>query len=85
MNTKGKVHVANPPRGRVAVQTGDGFTIIEVTKETDFRVGDEVQWTNGTDMGSQTYRNVTTRMDVLVVVQNHWVVPEQLRQQLLLD
>ena len=85
MNTKGKIYSANAPRGRVAVKTEDGFTIIEVTNESDFRVGDEVQWINGTDLGSQTYRNITKGTDVEVVVQNHWVAPEQLRQQMLLD
>ena len=57
----------------------------KVTRETDFNLGDDVQWIYGTDTGSQTFRNVTRGTDVEVVVQNHWVAPGQLREQLLLD
>ena len=85
MNTTGKVYSVNLQRGRVAVKTEDGFTILEVVNEGDFRVGDTVQWTNGTDLGSQIYRNITKGTQVEVTVQNHWVAPEHLRHQLLLD
>jgi hypothetical protein len=85
MNTTGKVYSTNPPRGRIAIKTTDGFTIVEVTKEGDFRVGDDVRWLNGTDVGAQTYHNVTRGTDVQVTVQNHWVPSGHLREQMLLE
>ena len=85
METRGKVYSSNPPRGRVAVKTVDGFTIIDVKDQMDFHLGDDVRWASGTETGSQTIRNVSKGTDVAVVVLNHWVAAGQLREQLLLD
>jgi len=86
MSIRGTVHAANPRRGMIAIDTGAmGFTIIEVTDIAAFDVGDTVEWANNTGLGSQMYRNVSKGKDVQVYAQNHWVRPEHLRQQLLMD
>lgn len=85
MAMTGVVHSMNPRRGMVAIETeGHGFTIIEVTDAEDFEVGDVVKWPNNTACGSEKYENVTKGKTASVYVQNHWVSPQDLRQQLLL-
>jgi len=82
---RGVVYKANPPRGMVAIYTDEqGFTIIEVTDETTFEIGDQVQWEHSLNMGGETYRNLTKGIDVDVFVQNHGVSQQDLPQQLLM-
>ncbi len=80
----GTVHATNPTRDRIAIATGrNEFTIIEA-KTTAFEVGDRVEWQNDSALGPETYRNLTKGTAIPVNVQNHWVRPQQVREQLFL-
>lgn len=81
---RGQVRAINPARGMVAIQTPDGFTIIELTGD-DVELGDVIAWEDATAMGGETYYNVTQGRPIEVYVQNHHVSEARLRQQLLLD
>lgn len=80
---RGQVRVINPARGMVALQTPEGFTIIELTGD-DVELGDVVAWEDATAMGGETYYNVTQGRPIEVYVQNHHVPGARLRQQLML-
>jgi hypothetical protein len=82
---KGIVRTMNRRRGMVAIETdGYGYTIIELLGDDDIEVGDEMAWANDTGLGGEKYRNLTKNKVMDVYVQNHWVPPQQLRQQLLM-
>lgn len=81
----GVVAVINPRRGMVAVATeDDAYTIIELLGDWDLKVGDVLTWANGHGLGSETYMNVTKGTQARVFVQNHSVLREGLRRQLML-
>ena len=84
MAMRGIVSAINPRRGMVALQTGHGFTIIELLGNDEIEIGDELCWSDDTGLGSENYRNITKGTRFEVFVQNHWVSERQLRQQLLL-
>jgi hypothetical protein len=86
MKMNGVVHTINRKRGMVAIQTdGYGFTIIELLSDDEIDVGDRMHWENDTGLGDEKYRNVTKGTFMDVYVQNHWVTPAQLRQQLRME
>lgn len=86
MAMNGTVAAINRRRGTVAIATeGHGYTIIELLGDDDIEVGDQMAWANDTGLGGEKYRNLTKRKAMDVCVQNHWVAPQHLRQQLLVE
>lgn len=85
MRRTGKVAAINPRRGMVAISTpDDGFTIVELISSWEPEIGDEIAWSNGYGLGSETYENLTQGRLGEVFVQNHAVNQANLRAQLLL-
>jgi hypothetical protein len=80
----GTVHAINPARRMVAIATSDGFTVVELLRDGDVEIGDELAWQDYTALGSQVYANRTKHTQVRVSVRSHHVSEDQL-QQLLLD
>jgi hypothetical protein len=81
MKTAGKVAAGNPQRGLYAVQTDQGFTIVE-DLFGDIDVGDLLVWRSGWSLGEETYWNETKQTEAEVYVQNHGVGRATLRAQL---
>ena len=80
----GTVHASNPTRQMIAIATGrNEFTIVKGDPKS-FDIGDRIEWTNDSSLGPETYRNLTKGTSVSVDVQNHWVRPQQVKEQLLL-
>jgi len=85
MAMTGIVRYINAQRGMVAIETdGHGYTIIELLDGDEIEVGDKMWWADDTACGGEDYKNITKGTVMSVYVQNHWVAPEQLRQQLLI-
>jgi hypothetical protein len=79
---KGVVQYIGPDSGMVAVKTqGNDFTIIETTND-DFEIGDVVQWESDLYLGPCTCQNVTRRRNMHVIMQNHAVPMEALKDHL---
>ncbi len=83
MSMRGVVAAINKNRGMVAIETDNGFTIIELLGDDSMEVGNKICWENDTGLGSETYQNISKGIQFEVYVQNHWVPEHQLRQQLL--
>lgn len=81
MKTAGPVAAGNPQRGLYAVQTNQGFTIVEVLSG-DIEIGDVLVWRSGWSLGEEKYWNQTQEVEVEVFVQNHGVGTANLRAQL---
>jgi len=79
--TKGIVRLINPRVGFIAIETdGNDFTIVEVTSDDEFEIGDVVQWEQALGLGFDTYYNLTQRKKVDLIAQNHAVRPDALRE-----
>lgn len=81
---KGIIAAANPQRGMVAVQTPNGYSVFENLSGAEFENGDQVQWEGDTSLGDTPLRNLSQGYSTTVYFQNHWVPPNQLKQQLLM-
>ncbi|MCU1324262.1 MAG: hypothetical protein JWM43_3911 [Acidobacteriaceae bacterium] len=57
----------------MAIATDDGFTVIELVSAWVIDVGDQMNWENGTALGSEVYENQTKRSHEEVFVQDHHV------------
>lgn len=77
----GRIYGMNRSKGLVAIETEfHGFTIVELVSDADLQVGDEITWESDTQMGLQTYSNVSTNRSLEVNVHNHLVAKTYLRQ-----
>jgi hypothetical protein len=81
----GSVVAVNPTRGMVALETDDGYSIIEMLGDDPPELGDRIRWQGTTPLGGETVENLTQRCTYDVFFQNHHVSRALLRQQLLLD
>lgn len=75
----------NPQKGMVAVKTDTGYSIFELMVDMEYEIGDMVSWQPDTACGDTIIKNLTKNRVAKVYFQNHWVHPNQLRQQLLID
>lgn len=85
MAKTGVVHAINRQRGMVALDTDDGYTIIELLSDDNIDIGDVMWWKNDTGLGGETYHNLTKGVQMNIYAQNHWVHETLLRKQLLLE
>jgi hypothetical protein len=68
----------------VAALTEDGsYSVFELLGGDSVEIGDEVSWKGTTPLGGERLRNHTQSEEFEVYFQNHYVHPDQLRQQLL--
>jgi uncharacterized membrane-anchored protein len=80
---RGVVAAINQRRGMIAIKTEDsGYTIVELLRDWDVDVGDEIAWANGYGLGSEIYENRTKGVASEVYVQNHDVSEAILKVQL---
>ena len=82
---EGTIHSMNPRRGMVAVETVENFSIFELLQDDQFEIGDKVVWTKTRPMGHGEITNLTRKKTTTVYFQNHWVTPQQLSKQLLIQ
>jgi hypothetical protein len=75
----------NPQKGMVAVQTKAGYSIFELIDDMEYEIGDIVSWQPDTACGRTEISNVSKNRSKSVYFQNHWVHPNHLRRQLLMD
>lgn len=81
---KGVIKHINSARGMVAVLTDDGsYSVFELLGGDSVEIGDVVSWNNDTGLGGEEITNHTQGERFEVFFQNHYVHPDQLRQQLL--
>ena len=83
---KGTIVAINEQRGMVAVQTeNDDFSVFELLGGDSIELGDEVMWKDDTSRGSTILTNITEDSKFEVFFQNHEVLKNQMRQQLLME
>lgn len=81
---RGTVKAINRNRGMVGVLTDGGdYSVFELLGGDEVEVGDDVSWKSHNPMGSDMLVNHSRGTRFEVFFQNHWVPPDQLRQQLL--
>ncbi|MFH0782361.1 MAG: hypothetical protein V2B20_10490 [Pseudomonadota bacterium] len=81
---KGTIYKINHHRGMVAVLTENGdFSVFELLGDDPVEEGDEIYWKNDTGLGGEIIKNTTQNEEYEVYFQNHWVLKNQLKQQLL--
>jgi hypothetical protein len=81
---KGIIKRINASRGMVAVFTEDGsYSVFELLGGDSVEIGDVVSWKNSTGLGGEKITNHSQGQQFEVYFQNHYVHPDQLRQQLL--
>lgn len=83
---RGAVYQFNHAIDRVAIETPNGFTIVELRSRSRIEKGDEIEWHSDIGDGYQDYIN-RTRGDAIVpvTVLNHWVGLHELRYQMGFD
>ena len=79
----GTVRYINARRGMVAVDTEEGFSIVELLGD-EVEIGDVLSWSAHRPLARETIRNRTQGVNIEVYFQNHHVTRSQLRSQLLL-
>ena len=77
----GQVRYINGACSMVAVQTEDGYSILELLGD-EVEIGDELRWRGTTPLGGEAIRNVTRGADMDVIFQVHHVPWSELRAQL---
>jgi len=74
--------VINQIRGMVAVDTEEGFSIVELLGD-EVSVGDRLSWAGSTPLGGERVTNLSEGVEIDVFFQNHHVSRGQLRGALL--
>ena len=78
----GIVKEINIKKDMCAIQTDDGYTIIE-TFGDDIDEGDTIKWVSNEPLGHEKIKNITKNEIYEVYFQNHHVNESNLRKQLL--
>jgi len=81
----GTVVAINPVRGMVAVDTEEGYSIMEMLGDDPPEIGDQIRWEGDTPLGGEVVENLTQGIRYHAFFQNHHVIKAQLRDQLLLE
>ena len=77
----GQVQYINGARNMAAVQTEDGYSILELLGH-EVKIGDQLRWRGTAPLGSEAIRNVTRGADMDVIFQIHHVPWSELRARL---
>ncbi|MDA8431333.1 MAG: hypothetical protein M0Z60_00040 [Nitrospiraceae bacterium] len=78
---KGVVYAINSQLGTVAVLTDCDFSVFELLGDDQVGLGDEVNWSETTPLGSTLLTNTTRKTNFEVYFQNHWVSKNRLKRQ----
>ncbi|CAH0198840.1 hypothetical protein E3Z27_10330 [Pseudomonas mediterranea] len=83
--TRGEVRAINRQSAMVGVYVAqeDGHTVLELRSANDIDVGDVMEWSSGTALGIQSYRNLTKGWEAEVYVVKHGIAAANLEVQLL--
>lgn len=77
----GRVVAIDRSRGLIAIETElHGFTIVELLSDADVETGDPLHWDSDLDKGTQTYMNGNTGRRLDVIVRQHLLGREAVRE-----
>lgn len=75
----------NQRRGMAAAKTNDGtYSIIEFSGNDEIEIGDQIEWSDDTELGEVSLNNYTQNTRIQVYFLNHQVHQSMLKSQLLL-
>lgn len=80
---RGRIHFINRNNGFVAVETQyDDFSVFERIGDFQVEVDDKVEWEDATRLGKTGLKNLTRQTSGEVSFQKHYILLDQLKNEL---